>query len=417
MKHVVIIGVGFGGLFAARVLANKSSVRVTLIDRNNYHIFQPLLYQVATASIEQEAIAYPVRSIAAGWKNARFLLAEVEGIDLANRVVKTSEGPVDYDYLIVAAGAETSFLGLNSVEKHAFQLKTLADAVAIRNQVLTVFERAARETDPRKRAALLTFAVVGGGPTGVEFCGAMAELVRQVMRKDFPEIRPEEVKIILLEASENVLPMVPPRLRGYAIKRLGSMHVEVRLDAKVTNAEPDRVFLSDGSTIEAATLLWAAGVKAVPLADSLKTAQGHAGRIIVQPDLTLPDHREIFVVGDMAHIEDDGAPLPNVAQVAMQTGAYASREILRRERGDTKPAQPFKYFDLGVMAVIGRGAAVATIFGVSFTGIIAWFVWLGLHLFQLIGFRNRLVVLLNWAYDYLFFDRKVRLITWTRRQT
>jgi len=415
--HVVIVGMGFGGLSAARILANKPGVTVTLVDRNNYHLFQPLLYQVATASIEQEAIAYPVRSIAGGWKNARFFLAEVTGFDFKKRVVKTSDGPLAYDSLIIAAGAVTSYFGLKSVEKHAYELKTLPDAVTLRNQVLTVFEKAARETDPAKREALLTFAVVGGGPTGVEFCGALTELVHQVMRKDFPEIRPNEVKIMLLEAGADLLPMVPPNLRGYALKRLARIGVEARLGANVTGAKEGRVLLGDGTEIKAATLLWAAGVKAAPLADALDAPRSRNGRLMVEPDLTLPGQPEVFVIGDMAYVEQNGAPLGTIAQPAMQEGAYAAKAILHRLSAGATPLPPFTYKDLGTMAVIGRGAAVANIFGMRLSGLAAWMAWLGLHLALLIGFRNRVVVLINWAYDYLFFDRKVRLITWTRRKS
>ncbi len=420
MKQVVSVGMGFGGLNAARLLANRPGIQVTLVDRNNYHLFQPLLYQVATATIEQEAIAYPVRSIAGRWKNTRFHLAEVTGVDFDRRQIATTGGMLSYDTLILAAGAITSFFGLDSVEQHAFELKSLPDAVTLRNQILSAFESAAQQTDPARRAPLLTFVIIGGGPTGIEFCGALAELVRQVISKDFPEIRRDEVKIILLEATGDLLPMVPPPLRGYAVRRMRRMGIEVRLGAKVTGAQTDRVLLGDGMHIEAATILWAAGVKAPPLAQSLDAPKGPAGRIAVQPDLTLPGHPEVFVIGDMAYLEQDGAPLPAIAPVAIQMGEYAAKAILHRESTGAareSPLPPFRYHNRGAMAVIGRGAAVATIFGLSLSGFAAWLVWLGLHLYTLIGFRNRLMVLINWAYDYLFFDRKVRLITWTRRKS
>lgn len=409
MKRVVIVGTGFGGLSAARELAGKGA-EVVLIDRHNYHLFQPLLYQVATASLEQEAIAYPVRAIVRGWKDARFVLSEVTGVNFDARQVSTqNNGPMTYDYLILAAGAVTSFFGVKGVERHAFELKGLSDVVEIRNHILNIFERAPRQADPTKRAALLTFVVVGGGPTGIEFTGALAELIHQVMVKDYPDIRPEEVKIVLLEATETLLPMIPDSLRSYALKRLQDMGVQVRLGAKVIGAEEDRVLLEGGEAISTHTLLWAAGVKPALLTETLDAPRTHAGRVAVLPDLSIPDRPEVFVVGDMAHVEQDGTPLPAIAPVAMQQGEYAGKAILRCERGET--VTPFRYQDKGAMAVIGRGAAVASVFGLTFHGFWAWLVWLGLHLAYLIGFRNRLVVLLNWAYDYLFFDRKIRLIT------
>lgn len=409
MKRVVIIGAGFGGLSAANELAGKN-IEVVLIDRHNYHLFQPLLYQVATASLEQEAIAYPVRAILRGWKDARFVLSEATGVDFEARQVSTKEnGAISYDYLILAAGAVTSFFGLKSVERHAFELKGLRDAVGLRNHILSIFERAPRQADPARRAALLTFVVVGGGPTGIEFTGALAELIHQVMVKDYPDIHPEEVKIVLLEATDSLLPMIPENLRSYALKRLQQMGVQVRLGAKVIDAEPDGVLLEGGEKIPTHTLLWAAGIKPVPLTETLDAPRTQSGRVAVLPDLTIPGYPEVFVVGDMTHLEQDGAPLPAVAPVAMQQGEYAARTILLRE--NDAPITPFRYQDKGSMTVIGRGAAVASVFGLTFHGFLAWLVWLALHLAYLIGFRNRLVVLLNWAYDYLFFDRKIRLIT------
>jgi NADH dehydrogenase len=409
MKRVIIIGAGFGGLSAARKLAGKN-VEVVLIDRHNYHLFQPLLYQVATASLEQEAIAYPIRAILRGWKNARFVLSEVTGVDFEARQLSTSDnGPIEYDYLVVAAGAVTSFFGVKGVEQHAFDLKGLGDAVKLRNHILSIFEYAPRQADPARRAAMLTFVVVGGGPTGIEFTGALLELIHQVMLKDYPDIHPEDVKIVLLEATQDLLPMVPDKLQDYALQRLEHMGVEVHLGAKVIDAKDDCVLLEGGETISTHTLLWAAGVKPALLTEALDAPKARAGRVAVTPDLSIPDHPEVFVIGDMAHVEQDGSPLPSIAPVAMQQGEYAARAILHREQG--QQVKPFRYQDKGAMAVIGRGAAVATIFGLTFHGFLAWLIWLGLHLAYLIGFRNRMVVLLNWAYDYLFFDRKIRLIT------
>src|SRR5574341_612453 len=382
-QRVVIVGAGFGGLQAARQLAGKN-VDVTLVDRQNYHLFQPLLYQVATASLEQEAIAYPVRAIVRRWKNVSFRLASVQDIDLDRCVVKADTGEIPYDYLIRAAGAVTTFFGVKSVE------------------------RAAQETDPDMRRALLTFVIVGGGPTGIEFAGALAEVVRLVFPRDSPGLTPADARIILVEM-KRVLPAYPERLQAYAIRRLKQIGVEVVLGKAVEKAEPGVVHLNDGSRIASHTLHWAAGVQAAPLAGVLPGEKARGDRIIVTPELCPPDHPEVFVIGDMSYIEEDGQPLPAMAPVAMQGGIFAGRAILARAAG--KPVEPFHYTDKGTMAVIGRGAAVARIFGIGFQGLPAWLVWLGLHLATLIGFRNRLWVLGNWAYDYVFFDRKVRLIT------
>ncbi len=412
MKQVVIIGMGFGGLKAAQGLAGKN-VEVLVLDRQNYHLFQPLLYQVASANIEQESIAYPVRAITRRWRNVRYRMAEVRGIDLENRTLTTDDGPVTYDTLIVAAGAVTNFLGIESVEKSAYDLKYLSDAVALRNHILRCFEEAVRETDPAKRQALMTAVIVGGGPTGVEFAGALAELVRHVLTKDYPELSNTQARIVLLDALPHLLGAYDEPLRDYARRRLERIGVEVRTNAKVREATPDRVVLDDGVVIDACTLIWSAGVKAAPLADVLDDAarnlkRAHVGRIAVEPDLSLPGHPEVVVIGDMAYVEQDGKPLPMMAPVAMQQGEYAAKAILAREKGQR--VEPFRYVDRGTMAVIGRGAAVARVFGMNFKGFAAWLVWLALHLFMLIGFRNRMVVLLGWAVDYFSFDRKVRLI-------
>lgn len=408
MKRVVIIGMGFAGLKAARALAGKE-VEVLVLDRQNYHLFQPLLYQVASANIEQEAIAYPVRAITRDWKNVEFRLAEVQGIDLDQRLVDTGDGPIHYDYLIVAAGAVTNFFGLDSVARSAHDLKYLSDAVDLRNHILTCFERALQEPDPARRAALLTFVIVGGGPTGVEFAGALAELVRHVLRRDYPALHDTPSRIILLDALEHVLGSYTPPLRAYAKRRLERIGVEVQLGAKVKDATPECVALEDGTQIPTHTLIWSAGVRAAPLAQTLPAEHAHAGRVVVKPDLSLPGHPEVFLAGDMAYVEQDGAPLPMMAPIAMQEGEYAAKAILKQMRGQS--VEPFRYHDRGHMAVIGRGAAVAHIFGVNFRGFLAWVVWLLLHLMMLVGFRNRLVVLLGWAADYFTYDRKVRLIT------
>ncbi|RIK37250.1 MAG: FAD-dependent oxidoreductase [Chloroflexi bacterium] len=414
MKRAIIIGVGFGGINAARALAGQG-LDVLLLDRNNYHLFQPLLYQVATAGLEQEAIAFPVRALIRGWEGVRFQRTEVTGIDLAQRRVQTASGAHEYDYLIVAAGSETNYFGLDRVQQAAYDLKRLNDAAALRNHVLTLFERAAHERDVEKRQALLTFVVVGGGPTGVEFAGALAELSRLLLRNDFPELDGAQVRIILAEAADSLLLAMPKRLQEYARRRLERMGVEVLTGAVVTDATEGQVQLKDGRTIAAHTLLWSAGVRPAGLAAALDVPKARGGRIIVQPDLSLAEHPEVFVIGDLAYLEQDGKPLPMMAPVAIQMGQYAGQAIVRRERGEA--VAPFRYFDKGSMATIGRSAAVANAFGVKLSGFPAWVAWLALHLYYLIGFRNRLVVLLNWAYDYFLFERQIRLITHERKES
>lgn len=408
MKRVAIVGMGFAGLQAARGLAGRG-LELVLVDRHNYHLFTPLLYQVATASIEPESIVYPVREITRSWPHTRFRMADVSEIDLDRRELHTSQGTIGYDYLVLSPGSATDFLSIPSVAEHAFPLKDLSDASVLRNHVLRAFEQAAQEPDAARRQGPLTFVVVGGGPTGVEYAGALAELVRWELRKDHPELSHEEVHVILLEALDRLLLPFPESLSEYALHRLEEMGVEVRLGSRVTGASDDRVLLEDGSHIETRALVWATGVRSERLAAALPGSKAEGGAIPVEPDLTLPGHPEVYVVGDAAYVEQDGRRLPQMAPVAIQEGRYSARAILARERGGKVP--PFRYRDRGMMAVVGRGKAVATTFGVSFGGILAWLIWLALHFLQLIGFRNRLVVLINWASDYLFFDRKLRIIT------
>lgn len=409
MKRVVIVGMGFAGLRAAQALSGKG-LEVTLLDRRNYHLFQPLLYQVATAGLEQESIAYPIRAVARRWQGVRYRLAEVCRVDTERRKVLIADGdPIPYDYLIAAAGSVTNFFGLESIEKNAYDLKRLDHAVDLRNQILGSFERAMKEHDQERRRALLTFVIVGGGPTGVEFAGALSELTHYVLAKDYPDLSMEEVKIILLEAGPSLLAALPKELGNYSVEKLRNMGVEVRLGTVVSGAEPERVLLKEGEAIRAHTLFWSAGVAAAPLAAHLPFAKGAQGRIRVQDDLTVEGHPEIFIAGDLAYLEQDGKPLPMVAPVAMQQGEYAGKAILAREAG-REPAS-FRYRDKGTMATIGRSAAVASVFGVHLSGFLAWVTWLALHLFYLIGFRNRVVVVLNWAWYYFLHERQVRLIT------
>lgn len=413
-KRVVIAGMGFGGLRAAKVLA-ESDVELIMLDRNNYHLFQPLLYQVATAGLEQEAIAYPLRGLTRRWSGASFLLAEIGGVDLHEKYVMTDAGKVPYDYLIVAAGSRTNFFGMESVAAHAFDLKRLDQAEDLRNHILLMFEQASREPDPKRRSALLTFVIVGGGPTGVEFAGALRELIVYVLSQDHPGISAAETRIVMVEAADSLLTAMPVELRQYAYRKLNSMGVEVMLESRVVGATAESVELHGGTVIDSHTLFWSAGVAAAELAGYLHGVElGASGRVVVQPDLTIKGHPDVFVVGDMACCLEQGAPLPMMAPVASQQGEYAGKTILARGQGRSLP--PFHYRDKGSMATIGKSAAVAATAGFKFRGYIAWIAWLLLHLYYLIGFRNRLVVMMNWTYAYWFQERQVRLITAKKRR-
>lgn len=407
--RVVIVGAGFGGLAAARELAD-ADVDVLMINRTNYHGFWPLLYQVATAGLEPESIAYPVRAILRRYRNADFLLAEVNGVDFEKRAVLTDVGPVMYDYLVLAAGSTTNFFGNERFERYTLGMKDLDEAQRLRNHILTCFEHAVAETDPARRAALLTFVVVGGGPTGVELAGAFIELIRHVMRKDYPMLDVCQAHVVLVEATDRVLATFPESLQRAALDRLQRMGVDVRLSAPVADTRPGVLVFKDGTELEAETIVWAAGVRASPLAEALGVALGRGARVKVEPTLTLPGHPEVFVIGDMAYLEGyrPGVPYPMVAPVAIQMGEQAARNIIARTRRN--PMKPFRYFDKGQMATIGRSAAVLDAFGIQLTGWPAWVGWLFVHLMELVGFRNRALVLLNWAYSYFTYDRGVRLI-------
>src|SRR5213596_473515 len=405
---VVIVGAGFGGLRAARAL-RKAPVDVVLLDRHNYHLFQPLLYQVATAGLEPEQIAKPVRAILRGQQNFEFRMVQVTGVDWVARQVITDNGPVSYDYLILAVGGETNYFGMDSILRHGFGLKGVVDAVAIRIHVLRCFERAMLEPDAERRRALLTFVVVGGGPTGVEMAGALSELIRLVLVKDYPRLNIKDVRVLLLEATDKLLAAMPERLREAAGKTLWRKYVEVRFGASVADYDGDRIRLKSGEVIPAQTVIWAAGVRASSLNGTLGVPMGRQGRIPVEPTLQVTGHPEVFIIGDAAYREENGEPLPMVAPVAIQMGQSVGRNIKRQLRG--QPLEPFRYRDQGTLATIGRNAAVANVFGVQASGFIAWVMWLGIHIIQLIGFRNKLFVLINWAWDYFFYERAARLIT------
>ncbi len=406
--HIVIIGAGFGGLHAARALA-KDAVKITLIDRNNYHLFQPLLYQVATAGITPEEIAYPVRSVFRQQKNLDFRMAEVNEIDVENRRLLTTGGAVHYDTLIVAAGGMTNHFGMELVAANSFGLKRLEDAVAVRNHLLHQFEQAAQETDEAVRRACLTFVIAGGGPSGVEMAGAISELVQMVLTHDYGDIERTEVQVLLLEGAGQLLATMPPALSQKAVQVLADKGVQVRFTAQVTGFDGAAVTLRSGEIIPTGTLIWTAGVRAAPLVEQLGVPLGSQGRVRLLPTLQVPDHPEIYVIGDAALLQGpDGQPLPMVAPVAIQQGELAAANIRRTLQGEA--VRSFVYHDPGMLATIGRSQAVARLWGLSLTGFPAWLVWLGVHLMQLIGFRNRLLVLINWAWDYLFYDRAVRLI-------
>ena len=406
--HVVVIGGGFGGLSACKALRN-APCRVTLLDRRNHHVFQPLLYQVAAAALSPGDIAAPIRWVLRRSRNIRVLLAEVAQIDVNGRRVVLSDGDVmDYDALIVAAGASHTYFGHPEWEPFAPGLKTLEDALEVRRRVLLAFERAEREQDPARRRELLTFVLVGGGPTGVELAGTLAEISRQTLRDEFRSIDTSVTRLVLVEAGPTILASFPAKLRDAARDALSRLNVEVREQTTVTGVDAHGVWLGQ-ERLDAGTILWAAGVAASPLLRTLGAPLDRAGRVLVERDLSIPGHPEVFVVGDAAAFTQEGQLLPGVAQVAMQGAAHAARTILRRQRGE--PAETFVYRDLGNLAIIGRGSAIADIGRLHFSGPFAWLFWLFLHIFQLIGFRNRLSVMLQWGWAYVTLQRSVRLIT------
>ncbi len=408
VPHIVILGAGFAGLEAARRLA-RAPVRITLIDRNNHHLFQPLLYQVAIAGLLPSQIAQPVRTIFRKQKNLTFQMGEATQISLDEKYVKLNGSIIAYDFLIIATGGRTNFFGFDALEKSGFQIKDLETAVRTRNRLLSMFERASHEGDAEKRRALLTFVIVGGGPTGVETAGALAELISHVLVKEYPPSMLKEARVVLLEATSDLLGAYPPELRQATLRLLRSKNVQVRLNAKMADFNGQRITLGDGSQIETQTVIWTAGVKATEMAEQLDVEKASGGRIKVLPTLQLPGRPEVFVVGDTAFLEENGQPLPMIATVAIQQGTAAAENI--RRILDSRPLKPFRYRDPGLLATIGRNAAVARIFGVSFSGFIAWVIWVFLHIYRIVGFRNRLLILFNWMWDYFFYDNQVRLIT------
>ncbi|MDR3620434.1 MAG: NAD(P)/FAD-dependent oxidoreductase [Paludisphaera borealis] len=407
LHRVVVIGAGFGGLAAIQAL-RRAPVRLSVVDRQNHHLFQPLLYQVATAGLNPSDISGPIRRILRQQRNADILLADVVGVDLARRTVILADGELGYDSLIIAAGATHSYFDHPEWEEFAPGLKSIEDALVIRRKVLLAFEIAERETDEARRREWLTFVIVGGGPTGVELAGTLRDVARMTLNRDFRHIDPASARVILIEGSPRVLPSYVEQLSESAKRQLETLGVEVRSGVHVTGIDAEGVWIGS-ERIKARTVLWAAGVSASPLGRMMGVPLDRAGRVIVEPDLTIAGHPEVYVIGDLAHAEQDGRPVPGVAPAAAQMGKHAARSILRALDG--KPREPFRYVDKGSLATIGRGAAVAQIGRLKISGFFAWLLWLFVHIFFLIGFRNRLFVMIQWAWSYISYDRGARLIT------
>ncbi|HEX3838148.1 MAG TPA: NAD(P)/FAD-dependent oxidoreductase [Steroidobacteraceae bacterium] len=405
-KRVVVVGGGFGGLWAVRALGS-ADVDITLIDRCNHHLFQPLLYQVATAGLAAPSIAAPLRHILRRQANVAVLMGEVRTIDLAARRVFLGEQGFDYDYLIVAAGASHAYFGHDDWAEHARGLKTLDDALAIRARILTAFERAELESDAQRREAWLTFAIIGAGPTGVELAGTLAEIARHTLAPEFRRSNPRQARVLLIEAGERVLANLPPQLSAKANAQLARLGVTVRTGRAVTGMGADYIELGE-ERIATQTIIWAAGVAASALGRMLEAPVDRAGRVRVQPDLSLPGHPEVLIVGDLASISCAGRAVPGIAPAAKQMGAHAAQAVCASLAGRTRTA--FRYRDYGTLATIGRRAAVVEMRGHQISGTLAWCFWLAAHIFFLIGFRNRLVVLIDWAWAYFSYDRSARII-------
>ncbi len=412
--RVVIVGAGFGGLSAAKALG-KAPADVTVIDRANHHLFQPLLYQVATAGLTPAQIANPIRAIVRDQDNTRVMLAEVQGVDAERREVVLSDRRVGYDYLVLATGATHAYFGHDDWARFAPGLKSLEDALELRRRILVAFEKAELEQDPAERDRLMTFVVVGGGPTGVELAGAIAELAHRALERDFHVIRSSMAKVLLVEAGERLLPGFSPKLSAYALSALERLGVQVRLGHAVTDADARGVRLGDGP-LPAAGVIWAAGVQASPAARWLDAPHDRAGRVQVEPDMTVPGHPEVFVIGDASALAGrNGKPLPGLAPVAKQQGEYVAQIIRARLNGRVRKG-PFRYTDWGSLATIGRRAAVIEKGGFRMSGGFAWLLWCVAHIYFLIGFRNRLLVTLDWLWAYVTFERGSRLITGLQRR-
>jgi NADH dehydrogenase len=406
--EVVIVGGGFAGLYTARALRG-APVHVTIADRRNHHLFQPLLYQVATAALNPADIAAPIRSVFRGWPNVSVVLAEAVGIDLAAKKLMLADGELPYDYLVLATGATHSYFGHDEWARFAPGLKSIEDALDIRRRVLLAYEMAEREEDLERRREWMTFVIIGGGPTGVELAGALAEISRQALSREFQHIDPTQARIILIESVPRVLPPYPEDLSAKARSQLERLGVEVRTGARVTGVDANGVLLGP-ERILARTAIWAAGVAASPLARTLGAPLDRAGRVVVDPTLAVPGRDDVYVIGDLAAVQQDGKPVPGVAPAAIQMGRHIARNIRRALAG--QPRQPFRYRDKGSFATIGRGKAVGEMLGrLKLWGFPAWVAWLAIHIFFLVGFRSRVLVLFQWAYSYVTFRRGARLIT------
>lgn len=413
--HLIVLGAGFGGLTFCQHFKFPNA-RITVVDRTNHHLFQPLLYQVATAGLSAPEIAQPIRSILSNRPNVTVLMDNVVDLNLTERRVMLEKSSLPYDYLVLGLGGCTSYFGHPGWEQFAPGLKTLDDALRIRSQILLAFERAENADDAKERERLMTIVIVGGGPTGVELAGAFAELVRTVLKRDFRRIDPTQARILLIEGAPFVLSNFPTDLSESAMRQLKNLGVQVRVSTRVKDIRKSEVEFDSGEIIHAENILWAAGVSAVPLTKKLGVELDRAGRVKVNPDLSLPGHPEVFAIGDMALVlQSDGKPVPGVSPAAMQMGRHVARIIDDElKTGASKSARPpFKYWDKGTMATIGRSAAVAWMGKLKFSGFFAWLAWLFIHLIFLVGFRNKLAVLLQWTYSYFAYKRGARIITQT----
>jgi NADH dehydrogenase len=412
-KHILVLGAGFGGLTFCQRFSHPDA-RITLVDRQNHHLFQPLLYQVASAGLAAPDIAEPIRFILRKRQDITVLMEEVRAIHLSDRRVELSNHVLDFDYLVIALGGQTAYFGHPEWAEHAPGLKSLDDAVRIRRAMLMAFEQAENSQDPQERERLLTVAVIGGGPTGVEVAGAMAELSRHALSRDFRRINPQATRVVLVEGGPRLLSHLPPRLSERAREQLDRLGVDVRTGLRVRDLKRGQIDFEDGTSLEAANIVWAAGVEAHSITRTLGLQLDRAGRIPVEPDLSLADYRNIFAIGDIARINDpSGAPIPGVSPAAMQMAAHVARKVRLELKGggpDASARRSFRYFDKGTMATIGRSAAVAKIGRWGFSGFTAWAAWLFVHLIFLIGFENRMVVLLQWAYSYFTYNRGARII-------
>ena len=405
-RHIVIVGGGFGGLYAAQALAHADA-RITLVDRRNHHLFQPLLYQVATAGLSAPDIATPIRSILRRQRNTTVLLANVTAVDPARRIVQTDRGPLAYDALILAPGTVHTWFGHDDWAAFAPGLKDVEDAIEIRRRILLAFENAEQESDEARRRAWLTFAIVGAGPTGVELAGAIEEIAKRTLAKDFRNFDPASARVILIDTAPRVLATFSEHLSAKAADILKARGIELLLGRRVTGIDAAGVAMGD-VRIESRTVLWAAGVRSSPLGATLGAPLDKGGRVLVAPDLSVPGRPETFVIGDLCAFQQDGDWLPGVAQPAIQEGQHAAKNALKLLAG--QPTLPFRYQDRGIMATIGRAAAVARVGRFEFAGRLAWMLWVGIHIWYLIGFRNRLVVMLEWAWAYFAFARNARVI-------